>query len=150
MRAVAKVGAAVAFAAVFSLQTSASARDNGGVAEFFAQQFGIGSDAPASASAPIWSEDNPFDRPLVVRPHHRKPRAPRVIATVKAPTGPVSIYEDRTLRRGDAVMTARGIRIFNGSDSVPYRESDFVEISEARVSKDLAKTLIAMDRVPRT
>lgn len=62
----------------------------------------------------------------------------------------VTIYEDKTLRRGDAVMTTAGMRVFAGSNSFPYSESDFVAVSTKEgVSKDVAKTLIAMDRVSR-
>ncbi len=132
-------------------QTAASARDSGGIQDFFAREFGIGATPEPQPAAPVWSEENPYDRPLVVRPRHaRKPRPLQAVAVVKGPTGPVSIYEDRTLRRGDAVMTATGIRIFKGSSTMPYRDADFVAISQTNeISKDVAKTLLAMDRVPR-
>lgn len=147
---VAVISAALACFSAFGFETTASARDNGGVADFFAREFGLGNSQPQSEPSPFWSEDNPYDRPLVVRPQHRRLRAPRAVAVVKGQTGPVSIYEDKTLRRGDAVMTAQGIRIFNGSDSLPYRDSDFVAISEGRVSRDVAKTLTAIDHMPRS
>ena len=44
----------------------------------------------------------------------------------------ISIYEDATLRKGDAVMTRNGIRVFAGSMTWPYLEADFQTISEAQ------------------
>ncbi len=70
----------------------------------------------------------------------------------QAPTRPgkVSIFEDKTLRRGDAVMTVKGIRIFAGSNSWPYQDSDFVALADARqLDKGLQKILLAIDRMPR-
>ncbi len=132
------------------VQQTALARDNGGVQEFFAREFGFGTPEPSQAS-PVWSEEDPYDRPLVVRPRHR-PRATRAATAtvVKGPTPKVSIYEDKTLRRGDAVMTANGMRVFRGSATMPYRDSDFVPVAQGDgLSRDVAKTLLAMDRVPR-
>lgn len=149
-------GAALSCLILMAAQTTAFARDGGGIQEFLAEQFGFG--APQAVLAPtpgpVWSDDNPYDRPLLVRPHRKKTKAVAsraVVATVKGPVGPVSIYEDKTLRRGDAVMTKDGIRIFQGSNTLPYRDSDFVAISQdGRLSRDVTKTLLAMDHVPRS
>lgn len=147
----ARVTAAVTCIVLVGLGTGASANDSGGLAEFFNQQFGLGAPQPQPQTAPMWSEDNPYDRPLVVRPHHRRAHVLRAVAVIKGPVAPVSIYEDKTLRRGDAVMTAHGIRIFRGSSTLPYKDADFVAISASdELSRDVAKTLTAMDHVPRS
>lgn len=39
---------------------------------------------------------------------------------------------DKTLRRGDIVATAAGLRVFRGSGQFPYRARDFAPISAAR------------------
>ena len=146
-RMAARVGLVMAVL-VPGLTNGASARD-GSIQDFFARELGIGG-SQSSGGGPVWSEDDPFDRPLVVRPHRKARSAPRAATIAKGPTEPVSIYEDKTLRRGDAVMTANGMRIFRGSNTMPYRDADFVAISESGgLSRDVAKTLMAMDRVPR-
>ena len=62
----------------------------------------------------------------------------------------MSIYEDRTLRRGDAVMTADGVRIFAGSSSWPYTAGDFVSLRDAKnVDRDASKTFAQLDKLPR-
>lgn len=85
-------------------------------------------------------------RPLTVHPHE-----PRIVVA-QGPTKPVkvSILEDRTLRAGDAVMTAKGIRIFAGSTSWPYTPGDFVRLDAAgHLGKDTSKVLAQLDRLPR-
>ena len=63
---------------------------------------------------------------------HLRVKRPQAVAHVEIPQkGPVSIYNDRTLRRGDLVMTAQGLRVFKGSSHFPYRAADFVPLSEA-------------------
>ena len=64
--------------------------------------------------------------------------------------GKVSIFEDRTLRRGDAVMMAQGIRVFAGSNSWPYTPGDFVGLDDAKhLSRDTTKVLVQLDKLPR-
>lgn len=43
-----------------------------------------------------------------------------------------SLLHDFTLRRGDAVMTTAGLRIFHGAPRFPYRRTDFVSLSQSR------------------
>jgi hypothetical protein len=43
----------------------------------------------------------------------------------------ISIYDDRTLRRGDSVMSTHGLRVFRGSSTFPYRPTDFVDLEQA-------------------
>ena len=145
------MGFVVAGSAILVHQNVASAADS--LASFFSEQFGIGQQAAPSYAPPVWADPDGEDRPLVVRPH-RRPSKPRVakqaVAIVHEPYKPVSIFEDKTLRRGDAVMTAQGIRIFKGGSSLPYRDADFVALSESGdVSKNVSKALVAIDRLPR-
>ena len=149
---------AIAGALVMGAVQSASA-DDAGIHDFFSSIFGGGQaqPAPVYAPAPAYAP-GPADearqhrssrpRPLTVRLHRPKPR----IVYAEAPTkpAPVSIYEDRTLRRGDAVMTAKGVRIFAGSSSWPYSDGDFVALRDAGpVNKDMSKVLAQLDKLPR-
>ena len=61
----------------------------------------------------------------------------------------VSIYEDRTLRRGDAVMTFAGLRVFAGSRTFPYRPEDFSSLRASRdIKGQLRRALIELDQTP--
>ena len=42
-----------------------------------------------------------------------------------------SLLHDFTLRRGDAVMTARGFRVFHGAEQYPFRRRDFVALNKS-------------------
>ena len=48
-----------------------------------------------------------------------------------------SLLRDFTLRRGDAVMTAKGLQVFHGSPRYPYRPKDFLALNK---STDVRKT----------
>jgi hypothetical protein len=57
-----------------------------------------------------------------------------------------NIMEDDSLRRGDAVMTAAGIRIFVGDSGDRHDPEDFRRLSEVRgLSKKERKALAALD-----
>ena len=61
----------------------------------------------------------------------------------------VSIYEDTTLRRGDAVMTATGLRVFAGSRKFPYRPEDFTTLKASRdIKMDFRRALMELDQNP--
>ncbi len=148
---------AVAGAMTLGAVRGASA-DDAGIHDFFSAIFGGGAEQTQVAPVPQPNSAWPAaesrrvvrSRPLTVR--LRKPAAPRVAVTSDVPTKPVkvSIFEDRTLRRGDAVMTAHGIRIFAGSSSWPYAPDDFVSLEQAgRMNKDTSKVLAQLDRMPR-
>jgi hypothetical protein len=49
----------------------------------------------------------------------------------------LSLLRDLTLRRGDAVMTTGGFRVFHGGRRFPYRREDFVALSR---SHDIRQT----------
>jgi hypothetical protein len=124
------------------------ASDDAGIGAFFREQFGIGE--PAPAQEPAYSL--PEDRPIIVRPRRRHVVAHRPEAKiVVGPVAPVSIYDDRTLKAGDAVMTAKGVRVFLGGHGAPYTEADFVALADAEgVPKQVEKALLVIDRAPRT
>ena len=151
--------AVIAAVAVVSAANVAVAEDDSGVHAFLSNFFGQGGGAIVAPSVPApafatervsrartarhWASS----RPLTV---HRQ--QPRMVAAV-GPTKPakVSIYDDRTLRPGDAVMTATGVRIFAGSTSWPYTKADFVTIAAAKdLSRETVKVLAGLDSLPRT
>ena len=117
----------------------------------FLSSLGGGGAAPAPAEAPPSAEP---ERPLTVRPFRKKraARASLAHANVPGKTGPVSIYEDPTLRTGDAVMTKNGMRVFSGarySPDRPYGDDDFVAVSASKsVTPGLKKTLIELNKLP--
>ena len=132
-----------------ALAFAQSARAGDG--DFFSSIFGGGFSQPSPAQ-PMAEPDAGGDQPavrhrsLTVRIHR-----PKVVHYAKPDGKPVkvSIFEDRTLRRGDAVMTASGIRIFAGSSSWPYQRSDFVAIADAgHMNGTYQKALLALDKLP--
>lgn len=132
-----------------------AAADDNGLDHFFSSIFGGAAPqqaAPAPAAVQTF-EDAPSAprrryRPLTVRLHPAKPRLAFVDKPVKPE--PVSIFEDRTLKRGDAVMMASGVRVFAGSTSWPYAAKDFVALGDAKLlSRDTSKVLAQLDKVPR-
>jgi hypothetical protein len=62
------------------------------------------------------------------------------------PPAPADLVDDDSLRPGDAVMTASGIRIFVGSSGTPHSPQDFRKLSEIKgFSKRERKALAALD-----
>jgi|GEM_PF-7024172 len=60
-------------------------------------------------------------------------------------------YHDRTLRRGDLVVTAKGIRVFRGARQFPYSDGDFVSASRSRdLPSSQLYLLAAMERAMKT
>ena len=151
LRRTARLG--LAGAALLAAVNGASADD--GLGGFLASIFGGHPQqaAPAPPAAPAYAPASVQYRrvrvrPLTVRLHAAKPRL--VLAQTPTKPGKVSIYEDRTLRRGDAVMTAEGVRIFAGSASWPYRAGDFVGLKDAKsLDRDASKVLAQLDKLPR-
>ncbi len=54
-----------------------------------------------------------------------------------------SLLRDFTLRRGDAVVTSTGVKVFHGGGHYPYRQADFVRLAESR---DVQKATMASFR----
>ncbi len=62
-----------------------------------------------------------------------------------------SLLHDFTLRRGDAVMTAGGLKVFHGGGHYPYRQNDFLTLSRSPDVHDHARaTFHAIERASRT
>ena len=133
-----------------SLLAAAPAQAGDGGFFGFLSSLGGGA-SPAPAEAPPSAEP---ERPLTVRPFRKKHNARAALAHMSVPgkTGPVSIYEDPTLRTGDAVMTKDGMRVFSGahySPDRPYGDDDFVAVSASKsVTPGLKKTLIELNKLP--
>jgi hypothetical protein len=108
----------------------------------------------------------PYFPPALVAPRMAVPRLvrkpvvhlrivrPKAVAHADIPhtKGPVSIYTDRTLRRGDSIMTAQGLRVFRGSNAFPYRAADFVALADASRfvvgdKKQLREIQLAFERI---
>jgi hypothetical protein len=149
----------LAGAVLLAAVTGASA-DDGGLGGFLASIFGGHQQAapapPSQSGAGYEVRGMPaharyrrvIPRPLTVRLHQAKPRM--VVAQAPTKPGKVSIYEDRTLRRGDAVMTADGVRVFAGSSSWPYTAGDFVILKDAKnIDRDTSRVLAQLDKLPR-
>ena len=145
-------GVAVLLPVVLMASLPARAED-GGFFGFLAS-LGGGPARPAPVEAPSASAGEHV-RPLTVRRSPKKARAGfgrARVARVPGKTGPVSIFEDPTLRNGDAVMTKDGMRVFAGgrfSPDRPFASTDFVAVSAAKaVSPNIKKTVIELNRLP--
>lgn len=147
-------GAAVLLPVVLLTALPARAED-GGFFGFLSHALGGGSSAPAPV-APATPSEGEQVRPLTVRRTPKKAAhagAGRAhLASVPTKTGPVSIYEDPTLRDGDAVMTKNGMKVFAGgrfSPDHPFGEADFVAASASKaVGPNLKKTVIELNKLP--
>jgi hypothetical protein len=151
------LSAAVAVSLVAS--TCVARADDAGVYSFFQGMFGGGQSEPSAQPLPQpdYAYPEPEGHPLTVRrQRHRRPAAPRQARAVKSPRDTVAdlkgvtIYTDRTLEPGDAVMTDKGLRVFAGSDAWPYRDADFVAIADVkRIAPDRRKLLQSIDVASR-
>jgi len=56
-------------------------------------------------------------------------------------------WQDPTLRKGDAVMTADGIMVFDGAGHSPFKRGDFTALASAVMPGDRRATLMAIERV---
>jgi hypothetical protein len=66
-------------------------------------------------------------------------------------TQPDAILHDATLREGDSVMTAQGVRVFQGGSACPHKESDFLALADARdIPKAKRGALVAIEKAVKT
>jgi hypothetical protein len=66
-------------------------------------------------------------------------------------TQPDAILHDATLREGDSVMTARGVRVFQGGSACPHKESDFLALADARdIPQSKRRALVALEKAVNT
>ncbi len=62
-----------------------------------------------------------------------------------------SLLHDFTLRRGDAVMTKTGFKVFHGGSHYPYKQTDFVALSKSQdVHERQRSTFHAIERANAT
>jgi hypothetical protein len=129
----------------------------GGLRQPAARSTFVATSAPVAATRPRLHH---AARPIVVAArHHRTVRlaviAPPPVMTEAAAAVPVtpgspppSPLLDRTMRRGDALMTQAGIRVFRGASRYPYLVADFQPLAR---SADVAHRteLQAIDRAQR-
>lgn len=148
-------GVAIAVATVGLIQTIAYPAHAG----FFDFLFGPFESRPAGhyggyfGGTPGYWE--PGHRRHAQRSFHRHERKfaarPKLSVAVETndsapPPAPADLMDDDSLRPGDAVMTASGIRIFVGASGAPHSPKDFRKPSDIRgVSKRERKALAALD-----
>ena len=156
--------AVLAGVCVLSLFKAATARDDLGLHRFWTDQMPAVAADDRAAVPLLQPRRAPFVRPLrigllkrhdghLARVRQRgfvlaRTTRPRLL-NLPVPTKPaiVSIYEDRTLRNGDAVMLADGIHIFRGEAAGPHRQRDFVRLPlVASLDWKLRQTLNDLDR----
>ncbi len=160
--------AAVVIVLVVGAIGTAMARDDSGMHQFFAGGGGGGfrpTGAPAFAAPPLTIHREPRRRVARHQPHYTRfarrghalpvAEATPTLSPASAAATPgqkpavVSIYEDRTLRRGDAVMTTKGIRIFAGSKTFPFRPEDFRLMATFKKGNiPFRRALMELDRLP--
>ena len=153
---------------VVSLFQAATARDDLGLHLFWSEQVSAVSPSNQAVVPPPPLRSLKAIRPLrvalmsrreasVARPRHHRSMlaqgaAPRLLS-LPVPTRPaiVSIFEDRTLRNGDAVMLVDGIHVFRGDIAGLHRPHDFVRLQlVASLGWKLRQTLNDLDRNPPT
>jgi hypothetical protein len=57
-----------------------------------------------------------------------------------------ALFHDLTLRKGDFVMTATGVRVFRGGRRPPYDTNDFTDLAQSSLPLETRDALMAMDR----
>ena len=160
--------ALLAAACVLSLLEAATARDDLGLHRFWAEQAPVASTYDQAAVPRLPLRSVKAVRPLRIALVQRRDRhvarhrqngsmlaqaTPARLLILPIPKKPaiVSLYEDRTLRNGDAVMLADGIHVFRGDIAGPHRPRDFIRLQlVASLGWKLRETLSDLDRNPPT
>lgn len=68
----------------------------------------------------------------------------------RAIAGAADPMRDPTLRKGDAVMTDKGLMVFGGAEGAEHTSADFTTIAAARLPKAQRAQLLALEFVSRT
>jgi len=66
--------------------------------------------------------------------------------TCRRNAGAIAMQRDETLRRGDAVMTALGFRVFRGLSRPPYAAQDFTALAASSLPATQRAVLATMER----
>jgi hypothetical protein len=108
---------------------------------------------PVEPAMPVYRRPPRFFHPRLahVEHHRKKVAAVHPHKIIEAKTHPVAgrvvdLMDDDSLKNGDAVMTADGLRVFVGDEGPHHSEGDFVKISETDgLSKRERGALLAVD-----
>ena len=114
----------------------------GAQAGFFDQLFGV-FQAPAPAAQPSYSYDRAqrnVSGSFAARRAHKRVAIVSDKPVLQKTTG---LMEDKTLRRGDAVMMKDGLHVYAGSASSTHDDEDFVALDDARHISDKARLELA-------
>lgn len=137
-----------AMAAALAFSAAPSAQAAGLFDDLARALFGGG---PRLRASPIYEYD---DEPRMRAPRHRAP-APEAASKPKPPVVQLDPQADKqwylkdpTLRRGDIVVTARGVLVYQGRDADAARPVDFVALggSDAKGWKQQLQTAAAGGR----
>lgn len=161
--------AALAALCVLLLFKAATAHDDLGLRLFWSEQVRADTSDVRAAVPPLPLRSAKAVRPLRIalsirhgrRTVRRRQHGATMLAratslrllSLPVPAKPaiVSLYEDRTLRNGDAVMLADGIHVFRGDIAGLHRPRDFVRLQlAASLGWKLRQTLNDLDRNPPT
>lgn len=63
-----------------------------------------------------------------------------------APDSEAELMRDPTLRKGDAVMTLRGMLVYRGGGADRHQQRDFATLAQAGLSPDRRAMLVAMEK----
>lgn len=138
--------AAIVLMAFCARATQVFAADDAGLGSFFRDALGIGAE-PQAAPSPVF--ESPAERPVTIRRKRIRTAGSRQVKIAVGPVAPVSIYDDRTLRAGDAVMTKTGLRVFIGGHGAPYSDADFAALSDTDgLPRQVQKELVALNKGP--
>jgi hypothetical protein len=58
-----------------------------------------------------------------------------------------ALLQDPTLRKGDLIMTAAGVRVFQGARALPHEANDFIDPAQSSLPREERATLTAIDQV---
>jgi hypothetical protein len=58
-----------------------------------------------------------------------------------------ALLQDPTLRKGDLIMTAAGVRVFQGARALPHETNDFIDPAQSSLPREERATLTAIDQV---
>lgn len=141
-----------AFAAVTCLSVLILAFPASAQAGFLEDLFGsLFQPPPAYRDSPAWGAGGFRHRahPWRHKSGHKSAARKKIIAAAKpdtaGPQQPVDIMADKSLRKGDAVMTQSGIRIFVGQSGDRHEPDEFRKPSEVKgLSKSARKSLAVL------
>jgi len=115
----------------------------------------------SAAPAPRWIELRPLSgdsyrrAPIFRRKstvHHQSASRPQTAFCCKDGSDPITaLMNDPTLRKGDAVMMAEGMMIFEGSNNeTSHQPADFVAVPKASLSSKERAAWRAPEEMPQT